>query len=228
MNYLVVIPARGGSKGIPYKNIKELGGKPLITYSIDIARQITTDDNICISSDDSDIIHIVEDYGLHVPFKRPAELATDDIGTNEVLLHALNYYESRGQNYDIIILLQPTSPFRKKEHIIEALELYNPSLDMIVSVKEASSNPYYNIFEEKTDGYLYISKGDGSIQRRQEAPKVWEYNGSIYIINAINLKNKGLNGLTHIKKFVMNDFYSVDLDTPFDWLMAELLLKENM
>ncbi len=228
MNYLVIIPARGGSKGIPYKNIKELGGKPLITYSIDIARQITTDENICVSSDDDKIIHVVEEYGLSVPFKRPAELATDNVGTDGVLLHALKYYENKGRSYDVIILLQPTSPFRQKTDLINAINQYSPDIDMVVSVKEASSNPYYNIFEENSEGFLHISKGGGSIPRRQDAPKVWEYNGSIYIINAIRLKDKGLSGLTRIKKLIMDDIYSVDLDTPFDWLIAEMLLKEKM
>ena len=96
MRPLVIIPARGGSKGIPHKNIKELGGKPLICYAIDAARKFTTDDNICVSTDDEDIIKVVEKYGLSVPFKRPDYLATDNAGTNGVLLHALNFYEEKG------------------------------------------------------------------------------------------------------------------------------------
>ena len=91
MNILVIIPARGGSKGIPHKNVKELNGKPLICYSIDAARQLTTDENICVSTDDDVIIKVVEDYGLKVHFKRPAELATDCAGTNGVLLHAWSF-----------------------------------------------------------------------------------------------------------------------------------------
>jgi len=94
-NVLVVIPARGGSKGIPHKNIKILGDKPLICYSIDVARQITTDDNICVTTDDDEIIKVVENYGLKVPFKRPAELATDHCGSNDVILHTLNFFEHK-------------------------------------------------------------------------------------------------------------------------------------
>ena len=88
MKYLVVIPARGGSKGIPHKNIKSLGGKPLIYYSIDVARQFTTDENICVTTDDAEIISVVEQHGLNVPFVRPAELATDTCGSSEVIQHA--------------------------------------------------------------------------------------------------------------------------------------------
>ena len=93
MNSLVIIPARGGSKGIPHKNIKELGGKPLICYTIDLARSLVSDKDICVSTDDMEIIRVVENYGLKVPFVRPAYLATDTMGTYEVLLHALDFYE---------------------------------------------------------------------------------------------------------------------------------------
>lgn len=227
-NILVIIPARGGSKGIPHKNIKELSGKPLIVYSIDLARQIVPDDNICVSTDDEEIIRVVESYGLSVPFRRPAELATDYAGTNEVLLHAVNFYEQQGRQFDMIILLQPTSPFRKKEHVEEAIALYHNSLDMVVSVKEAPSNPYYNSFEETPGGLLTISKGDGKIKRRQDAPKVWEFNGSLYIINPEKLKEKGLKGFTQIKKYVMDEIYSIDIDTLMDWKIAEMVIQNKM
>lgn len=106
---LVVIPARGGSKGLPGKNIKNLCGKPLIAYSIDVARSITSDDNICVSTDDKKIIDAVENYGLLVPFVRPTELATDTATTNDVLLHALDFYEKRGKHYSRL-LAHPTNP----------------------------------------------------------------------------------------------------------------------
>ena len=125
MKILVIIPARGGSKGIPHKNIKPLNGKPLIYYTIDCARAICDDADICVSTDDDEIIQVVEDYGLKVPFKRPAELATDTAGTYEVLLHALNYYEQQGRHYDVVMLLQNTSPFRAAEHVKEAITLYS-------------------------------------------------------------------------------------------------------
>ena len=187
MKILVIIPARGGSKGIPHKNIKPLNGKPLIYYTIDEAREIVDDDDICISTDDPEIINCVENYGLHVPFVRPEELATDTAGTYEVLLHALNFYEKQGRHYDVVLLLQNTSPFRKIEQIMEALKLYTPDVDMVVSVKECAANPYYCVFEEDNNGYLHVCKGDGNIFRRQDAPKVYEYNGAIYIINTEKL-----------------------------------------
>ena len=226
---LIIIPARGGSKGIPHKNSKLRNGKPLIGYSIDIARQYTTDENICVTTDDNEIISVVEQYGLKVPFVRPAELATDTASSNDVLVHALNFYETQGRQVDVIILLQPTSPFRKVSFVKEAVDLYNEDLDMVVSVKETSANPYYNCFEEDKNGFLSICKSMGhSITRRQDAPKVWEYNGSIYVINPTSLKDKRMQHFTKVRKYPMSALYSVDIDHPFDWKVAELLLNENM
>lgn len=228
MKYLVVIPARGGSKGIPHKNIKPLGGKPLIYYSIDVARQFTSDENICVTTDDAEIISVVEQHGLKVPFVRPAELATDTCGSSEVIQHAYQFYADKGVQYDAIVLLQPTSPFRKVEFVKEAVALYDESIDMVTSVRQAACNPYYDGFEENANGLLQISKGDGTIARRQEAPKVWQQNGSIYIINPKSLVEKGMGGFTRIKKYAMHELYSIDIDTLFDWKVAELVLSEKM
>lgn len=227
MKILVIIPARGGSKGIPHKNIKPLAGKPLIHYTIDVARQIVTDKDICVSTDDQEIIKCVEDYGLKIPFVRPAKLATDTAGTYEVLLHALDYYEKQGKNFDTVILLQNTSPFRTAEQVKEAMQLYKDGIDMVVSVKECPANPYYCVFEENADGWLQICKGDGKITRRQDAPKVYEYNGAIYIINANSLKQMPLYAFSHRVKYVMDAQSSIDLDTMFDWNMAEMTIKER-
>ena len=228
MNILVVIPARGGSKGIPYKNIKPLNGKPLICYSIDVARQFTSDENICVTTDDDKIIEVVENYGLKVPFKRPDYLATDTCGSSEVIQHAYQFYADKGVQYDAIVLLQPTSPFRKVEFIKEAVSLYDDSIDMVTSVRPSACNPYYDGFEENEDGLLQLSKGDGTIARRQETPQVWQQNGSIYVINPKSLIDKGLGKFTRIKKYVMAELYSVDIDNPFDWEVAELVLSEKM
>lgn len=227
MKPLVIIPARGGSKGIPHKNIKLLGGKPLICRAIDNARSVTPDTDICVSTDDPEIIQVVENYGLKVPFIRPTELAADNSGTYEVLLHALSFYEQQGRTYDTIILLQPTSPFRRDEDISEALKLYSPDIDMVVSVTEARTNPYYNCFETDSDGFLHVSKGDGKYIRRQDAPKAWEYNGAIYIINPQSLKRESLGEFKRRRMYEMDELHSLDLDTPLDWRIAELLIAEN-
>lgn len=225
MNILVVIPARGGSKGIPGKNIKPLNGKPLIYYTIDAARSIVDDSHICVSTDDKHISDAVEHYGLKIPFKRPDYLATDTASTYDVLLHALHFYEAQGEKFDAIILLQATSPFRTGQHIKEALSLYSKDIDMVVSVKETDANPYYVCFEEDSNGMLQISKGDGHYTRRQDCPPVYEYNGAIYIINPESLKKNPLNKFSKRIKYVMDKEHSLDLDTMQDWLIAELMIN---
>ena len=227
LNPLIIIPARGGSKGIPHKNIKPLAGKPLIGYSIDVARQLAADDDICLTTDDPDIAATAESMGLNVPFLRPASLATDTCGTYEVLIHALDFYRDRGIDYDTLLLLQPTSPMRTADDVRAALALYSPDIDMVVTVKEAASNPYYNCYETDNDGFLHISKGDGGYTRRQDAPKVWEYNGAVYVINVESLRRMPLSAFTRRRMSVMPAERSVDLDTPVDWLIAEKLIENS-
>lgn len=225
-NPLVVIPARGGSKGVPGKNIKPLASKPLIYYTIDSIRELFSDKQIIVTTDDIQIKECVEKIGLKVPFLRPAELATDDAGINEVLIHALKFVESKGYFTDAIILLQVTSPFRKSEHIRQAIDLFNESTEMVVSVKKTRSNPYYVLFEENEYGWLEKSK-PGNFATRQQCPEVWEYNGAIYIISTDALKTKPISDFTRIKKYVMDDICSLDIDTKIDWMLAELILSKS-
>ncbi|MBT8265165.1 MAG: acylneuraminate cytidylyltransferase family protein [Flavobacteriaceae bacterium] len=227
MKPLIIIPVRGGSKGIPGKNIKKLGGKPLIQYTLDAARELFSDKQICVSTDSPKIKEVVEHLGLEVPFLRPDELASDTASTYDVLLHALNYYEDKKYHPDVIILLQATSPFRTSKHIREALELYSNEYDMVVSVKETKSNPYYVLFEEDEDGWLTKSK-TGSFTRRQDAPKVWEYNGAVYVINPKSLREKNHFKFRKVKKYVMDELSSIDLDEELDWRISEFLLKEQI
>ena len=226
MKPLVVIPARGGSKGIPGKNIKRLGAKPLINYTIDAAREVFEDDHILVSTDSKEIKEVVEETGLQVPFLRPAELSKDTSGTYEVLLHALDYMESKGKHYRTLLVLQPTSPFRNSDHIKEALNKYQSGLEMLISVKETKANPYYLLREENEKGYLIKSK-EGNFTRRQDCPKVWEVNGAIYIINVDSLKRTHLGHFTKVKKYEMDEISSHDLDTELDWLMAEAILDQK-
>lgn len=228
MKPLIVIPARGGSKGVLRKNIKVLGNKPLIQYTIDAAKGVFDDEFICVSTDDFEIKSVVEQLGLKVPFLRPNELASDTAGTYEVLLHAISFYESKGYFPDTLILLQPTSPFRTSAHIKEALKLYDESIEMVVSVKETKANPYYILFEEDSNGYLKKTK-EANFTRRQDCPKVWEYNGAIYIINVNALKACAISQFTKVCKFEMDETSSHDIDTLLDWRIAEIIIndKEN-
>lgn len=225
MKTLIVIPARGGSKGIPRKNIKRLGGKPLIQYTIEAAREVLEEEFVCVSTDDEEIKRTVENMGLSVPFLRPKEIATDTSTTEVVLEHAIQYYKELGKDFDVLILLQPTSPFRSGNQIKEALSLYTDDLDMVVSVKETRSNPYYVLCEEDKMGWLVKSK-EGSFTRRQDCPIVYELNGAIYIINVKSIERKGMNNFTKIKKYLMDEKTSLDIDEELDWMIAENLLKK--
>jgi len=223
---LVIIPARGGSKGVPGKNIKLLNGKPLIQYTIEAATTVFPMDTICVSTDDIEIKQVAERCGLQVPFMRPKELSTDKTGTYEVLLHALLHYENQGYYPDVLVLLQATSPFRTSDQIVEALELYDSSCDMVVSVKETKSNPYYVLREENEQGWLVNSK-EGNFITRQDCPKVYELNGAIYVISVEALKQKSMTEFKLNKKYVMDDLSSHDIDDMIDWKIAELLVSKR-
>lgn len=225
---LVLIPARGGSKGIPGKNIKPLNGKPLIYYSLDIARAFFQDEDICVSTDDLRIAEKVREYGLEVPFMRPDSLATDHATTNDVIFHSLDFYSEKGIIYDYTLLLQPTSPFRQEMHVAECLKMAaSKPFEMIISVKETDANPYYVLFEEDEAGVLQKSK-NATFTRRQDCPAVWQANGAIYLINNQVLREKKDLGALIKSKLVMESRYSIDLDTMEDWMMAECMLEKGM
>lgn len=221
---LVVIPARGGSKGLPGKNIKMLCGKPLIAYSIDVARAITSDENICVSTDDQKIIDAVENYGVKVPFVRPAEYATDTATTNDVLLHAVDFYEKQGKYFDKLLLLQPTSPLRKIDEVKEAIALYRDDIDMVVSVTQSHAPAV--LCNDNENGYVelvYNKKAGG----RQALPIFYEFNGAIYVININSLKEKGLGGFDRRVKYVMPKESSVDIDDIYDFMLIESIIKNK-
>lgn len=227
MEQLVIIPARGNSKGLPGKNIKLLAGKPLILYTLDAAREVFPTERICVSTDSAEIADVVASVGYNVPFMRPAHLATDTAGTRDVIIHAINYYREQGTAVSDIVLLQPTSPLRRAEHVKAALKLYeSQNCDMVVSVKEASANPYFTLFEEDDLGWLRKSKFS-SASRRQDAPSVWEYNGAIYIFPADLILEREMAQFGRIMKFVMDEYSSVDIDSDLDWVVAEYIVKNK-
>lgn len=236
MKPLFVIPARGGSKGIPDKNIVDLGGRPLLSYSVEGAiralRALGLEremERIILSTDSERIAAVGRSEGLTIPFMRPPELSTDTAGSREVILHAMDWADSRQIDYDCVVLLQPTSPFRRVDHILAAMEMFDPSkMDMVVSVCEASANPYYNCFEtDSQSGYLHISKGDGLLTRRQDAPRAWEYNGAVYVINPKSIRMMPLGKFPHRVPYPMSREDSLDIDSPLDLEIARILIKNH-
>lgn len=222
---LYIIPARGGSKGIPHKNIKELCGRPLIHYSIDVARALADDTHVIVSTDDDEIRDVAEQTGLKVDYCRPESLGGDTVGSREVILDVMDYADRKGIKYNKVVLLQPTSPMRNVDDVRSCLNLYKPGVDMVVSVTEAACNPYYDCFETAEDGTLHVSKGDGKYTRRQDVPKAWQYNGAVYVINPDSIRRMGLGEFPVRIPYEMPRSRSVDLDTPLDWHITEMLMN---
>lgn len=228
MNPLFLITARGGSKGIPGKNIKKLNGIPLMNYAIELARQFTNDAHICLSTDDAKIISVAKQQGLFVPFVRPKHLASDTAGSYEVIQHALNWYRTKGIDHDVVVLLQPTSPFRLKKHVAEALKKYNSKIDMVVSVNKLAGNPYATIYKKNVGDHIqkaFPAKKPG--ERRQDAEGLYELNGAVYVFNARSLDKNPISQFKKIKMVEMEAVNSADIDVPLDWKWCEFLLKEK-
>jgi len=229
MRILAIIPARGGSKGVPGKNIKMLGEKPLIAYTILAAQKATLVTDIILSTDSDEIIQVAQAYGLNVPFKRPASLATDQSPTILTVLHALEYFSSKGIAYDAVCLLQVTNPFRTSEFIDTAIEKFKKSkADSLISVLKVPHefNPHW-VFEANTSGNIIISTGESEIiSRRQELPTAYYRDGSIYITKTeVLLNQQSLYGKS-IAYMEADEARHVNIDKMEDWESAVALAKK--
>lgn len=219
---LFVITARGGSKGLPGKNIRDLCGKPLIAYSIDVARAFTDDENICVSTDSEEIKQVVEQYGLKVPFLRPDYLATDTATSSDVLVHAVNFYKEQGREYEKLCLLQPTSPLRTIEDVQGALDLYRDDIDIVTGMVKSHAPSILN--EENEDGFM-VSVFNKNGLGRQYVREMYETNGAVYVMNVKSLLEKGMKGFSRKVKYVMSKEHSVDIDDIIDFMLVETIMK---
>ncbi|OOG74598.1 cytidylyltransferase domain-containing protein [Algoriphagus sp. A40] len=229
MKILGLIPARGGSKGIPGKNVKSLAGKPLLAYTFDSARESTLLSKVILSSDDPEIIRVANQIGLETPFVRPSDLASDVSPTLPVIIHALRFFEERGEKYDAVCLLQATNPFRRKGLVDEAIQKFIAAdADALISVLPVPHefNPHW-IFEPNSEGLLSIATGEKTIiPRRQDLPPAYFRDGAIYITKTKVLF--GQNSLYGEKLAYIEGDESryVNLDTMRDWEKAEELVKK--
>jgi len=229
MKMIAVIPARGGSKGIPGKNIKLLGGKPLLAYTAEVALASHCFDTVVLTTDDPAIIDVGKSLDLEVPYKRPAHLAQDDTPTLPVIQHLLGYYKERDIHFDAVCLLQTTSPFRTVDWLKEAVTRFiENDTDSLISVQEVPHeyNPHWT-FEADAKGHLKIATGEQHIiPRRQELPKAYHRDGLLYLTKtAVILEQNSLYGNT-ISYYPSNSDTYVNLDTQADWLLAEEILKQ--
>lgn len=229
MKILGLIPARGGSKGIPGKNIKALGGKPLLAYTFDSAQESKLLSKVILSSDDSDIIAVANQIGLEVPFTRPENLANDQSPTFPVIAHALRFFEEKGEKFDAVCLLQTTYPFRRKGLIDDAIkEFIRTDAEALVSVLPVPHefNPHW-VFEPGQNGFLEIATGEKQIiPRRQDLPTSFFRDGAIYITKSEVILSKNSILSEKLAYIVGDESRYVNLDTFDDWKKAEILVNK--
>lgn len=216
---LAIIPARGGSKGVPRKNIRELGGKPLIAWTIEEAKKSKYIDRLILSSDDQEIIEVAKSFGCEVPFVRPAELALDETPGIEPVLHAIEMLPG----YDIVVLLQATSPFRKVEDIDGCIRhCMDSDATATVSVTEVEQNPYWMYTIDTAGKMAPLILKDTFYTRRQDLPAVYILNGAIYVARSEWLCKQKTFMAEKTLGFVMPQDRSTDIDTEFDLTMLNL------
>ena len=233
MNILVLIAARSGSKGLKNKNIKSLCGQSLIGYSIKQALAWGKADKVVVSTDSLEIASVAKDFGAEVPFMRPAELATDIMGKIPVIRHGWEQSEKLyKKEYDYVIDLDATAPMRKITDIENAYNLAKENGALIVfSAVSAFKNPYFNMVELDQNGIAALSKTiDPPVRRRQDAPKVYSMNASIYVYSREFLSQQKYENLyterTHI--YLMDELSGVDIDDELSFKYVEFLIKEGV
>ncbi|MGB8329375.1 MAG: acylneuraminate cytidylyltransferase family protein [Polyangiales bacterium] len=230
MRVLGLIPARGGSKGVPRKNIRTLGGKPLIGHTIDAARDAIRIDRIVVSTEDAEIASISKSLGADVPFLRPKSLARDETPMLPVIVHAIEALIAGGWTPEAVCLLQPTFPFRRPEDIdacIEALEARGA--DCVVSIHRVPHqfNPHWVYFEQR-DGTLRLSTGEAEpIPRRQELPAAFHRSGSVYVSRVATIIDQGSLYGERVVGYETQTESSCNIDTIEDWEQAEALMSKR-
>lgn len=234
MKILITICARGGSKGIPGKNIKPIGGKPLINYSIELTKKLTSKFNakVALSTDDLAIKHAAEQCGITTEYVRPDFLATDTAGKIDTIKDLLLYEERLlGEQYDFILDLDVTSPLRTMEDIEKSFEMIQntPEALTLFSVNNAARNPYFNMVEENSEGFYSLVKTnpDGSVMTRQSAPKVYDLNASFYWYRRSFFDTDSKSPITNKSLVFAMDHICFDLDHPIDFLFMEYLFQNN-
>jgi CMP-N-acetylneuraminic acid synthetase len=233
-NLLITICARGGSKGIPGKNIKPLNGKPLIGYSIDLAKQVQLkygNVSIALSTDSEDIINVAKSYGLYTDYKRPDYLSSDTVGKIDAIKDILVYTENKEHiRFEYLLDLDATSPLRNIDDIESAFAILESDSNAVnlFSVSDAGRSPYFNMVEKKENGYFaQVKKIQGDVFTRQSAPKVYDMNASFYIYRRIffDLGYKG--AITDRSLIYKVPHICFDLDHPIDFEIISFLMENN-
>jgi CMP-N,N'-diacetyllegionaminic acid synthase len=222
---LVTICARGGSKGVKNKNIRELDGKPLISYTLDLVKKSSLIDEYVVSTDSEEIIDVVKEQGFIVHFKRPANLAGGKVPRLDVVRHAVHWIENLNSiKYDIIVDLGVATPLKSVDDIELAIKmLVDEKASNIISVTPSSRNPYYNMVEEINGKISIVKTPKTKLTDRRDAPKVYDMNDGVYVwwYNVLFSNNSKFNDRTRL--YIMPPQRSVDIDTEFDFTLAKFL-----
>lgn len=227
MNILYFIPARGGSKGLPGKNILQLGNKPMIAHSIIAAQNCSYKGTILVSTDDNQIADVAKQYYAEVPFMRPAELANDTAATIDVIFHALEFYKAKGKIFDVIVLLQPTSPLRITEDIEKAIKIMlDKSAEAVVSVCPAEHHPLWANTLPENGSMKGFLRDEVKGKNRQQLPVYYRLNGAIFVstVEALYKHKTFIHDNTY--SYIMPENRSIDIDNLMDFKMAELLINK--
>ena len=224
MKVIAIIPARSGSKGVPLKNIKKLNKKPLIQYTIDVAKKCKKIDRIIVSTDDKKIANICKKLGAEVPFIRPKKISGDLSSMEDVVSHAINFLENKSYFPDIIVLLQPTSPFRLPKEIDKAIKKFSKSkATSLVEVKKTNNHPYKS-FKKKNKLLIPFETNFQKFHARQTLPEIFYPTGSLYIFwNKTLKKYNSIYGTKILSHLQENEL--IDIDTEFDFFIAEMMIK---
>ena len=225
MTCYAFIFARGGSKGLPGKNVKPLLGKPLIAYSIDMALAIDAIDQVIVSTDDSEIAAVAREYGAQVPFIRPGELAADDSPEWLAWRHGVQWVEREWGKFDTFLSLPATSPCRSGDDVTRCLEALKPEVDIVVTATESQHNPYFNMIKKtEQDGFVKFNDSVTNIVRRQDVPAAYNMATVAYACRpGFILTNDDL-WQGRMEAVIIDPINAIDIDTEFDFLMAELIL----
>ncbi len=231
MKRLCTICARGGSKGLPGKNIRPLLGRPLIAWTVDVALETGLFDAIAISSDSADILAAGREAGADILVERPPELASDTAGKLPAIQHCVLEAEAKvGALFDLVVDLDVTSPLRLPEDITGAVSLLEGgNATNVITGSPARRSPYFNLVERDEDGFARLSKPptEGAVLRRQDAPACFDMNASIYVWRRDDLVNRGAVFMERTVLYEMPEDRSVDIDSTLDFEIVRLLLKQR-
>ncbi len=222
-----LITARGGSKGLPRKNILKLDDKPLIAWSIEAALNSKNIDKVYVSTEDEEIANISKLFGAEI-IHRPAELAADSSSSEDVIEHTITQLDAQGVRFDTIVLLQPTSPLRTAQHIDEALNIYaHQSADCVISVFEPSHTPIKAYIEQDGGSITGLYSPSAPYTRRQDLPKSYQPNGAIYAFSVDKFKLENKIPRDNVFPYIMSELESADIDTKEDLINVEQLLESR-